>query len=123
MSRAWKVAAGILTGLVLALLGYIGGRSKLGALLVPNAAAQTAPSNITLAKPSCVMGAATTGTGANYAGPVNETFACVADLDGNGKQEIVVGVLIAAANPEWVVHIVDGSGTERGTGTKLPSTP
>jgi hypothetical protein len=119
MSRTWKVGAAALLGLVLALVGYIGGRSKLGTLLIPNAAAQTAPSNITLAKPSCVAG--------NPGGSFSWAVSCVADLDGNGKQELIVGYLgsspVGGGQTEWTVHIMDGSGAERGTGTKLVNTP
>jgi hypothetical protein len=110
MSRAWRVVVGALLGLVLVLVGYIGGRSRLGALLVPNAAAQTTPSTITLAKPSCV---AMSSNG----------FACVADLDGNGKQEIITGMNVGTGQTEWIVQIVDGTGVARGTGTKLVNTP
>lgn len=90
---------------------------------VKDALAQTVPASINLAKPSCTSQPAIAQVGGASGGitGVQMVFVCVADLDGNGKQEVIVGSNNSAGGSQ--VHILDGTGVERGTGTKLAYLP
>lgn len=127
MPRSMKLTVAAVLCFMLVVTGYIFGH--LDVRLIPTASAQTPTSNLTLSKPSCASQPALPVT--NTTGEViGMFFVCVADLDGNGKNEVILGASLPGPNgsltqpgANWQVRIVDGTGVERGTGTKLGVLP